>query len=214
MSTGAPTKEPESKAGGGGGGGGAAPQGRVIDETKTWGTGSRKIDLRGPCGNSRVLVGEAMAKQVGMPEAERNAMAEDMMSGDYLHVLETFEKHCGTYATLFYGREIGKTKTWGTGPRKIDLRVYNNFVSVAMEAYEIAKKHKMPEAEREAMCEDMLSGDYLHVLETFEKLWGGYATLFYGVRFMRAHTLPLAHPYLTHSTAGRHQGGEVFPHGR
>ena len=127
MSTGAPTKEPESKAGGGG----AAPQGRVIDETKTWGTGSRKIDLRGPSGNSMVLVGKAMAyaKQVDMPEAERNAMAEDMMSGDYLHVLETFEKH-----------------------------------------------------------------------------WGAYTTLFYGVRFMRAHTFPLAHPYLTHSTAGRHGG--------
>jgi hypothetical protein len=62
----------------------------------------------------------------------------------------------------------------------------------------------MPEAEFKAMTEDMLSGDYLHVLETFEKHWGAYTTLFYGVRFMRAHTLPLAHLYLTHSSAGWH----------
>ncbi len=98
----------------GGGGGGAAPEGRVIDETKTWGTGPRKIDLRSPQGNSMKLVGIAL---------------------------------------------------------------------------QFAKRLQMPEEGREAMCEDMLSGDYLHVLETFEKLWGGYATLFYGVRFMRAHTI-------------------------
>lgn len=102
MSTGAPTKEPKSKEGGGG----AAPgQGRLIDETKTWGSGPRKIDLRGPRGNRMILVGKAMAyaKQVDMPEAERKAMTKDMLCGDYLHVLETFEKHWGAYTTLFYG---------------------------------------------------------------------------------------------------------------
>ena len=79
------------------------------------------------------------------------------------------------------GREIDKTKTWGTGPRKIDLRVYNNCVVVATVASEIAKKHQMPEAEREAMEKDMWTGDFLHVLETFEKHCGTHATLFYGV---------------------------------
>ena len=80
-------------------------EGREIDKTKTWGTGPRKIDLRGPRGNRMILVGKAMAyaKQVDMPEAERKAMTKDMLCGDYLHVLETFEKHWGAYTTLFYG---------------------------------------------------------------------------------------------------------------
>ena len=79
------------------------------------------------------------------------------------------------------GREIDKTKTWGTGPRKFDLRVLNNCAVVATVASQIAKKNKMPEAEREAMEKDMWTGDFLHVLETFEKHCGTHATLFYGV---------------------------------
>lgn len=57
------------------------------------------IDLTGPQGNAFVLMGIARdtAKQM---EMDPKPIIEDMMTGDYEHLLEVFEKHFGTIYTL------------------------------------------------------------------------------------------------------------------
>jgi hypothetical protein len=58
------------------------------------------IDLTGPDGNAFVLLGKArsLAKQLGLPNQE---IEDDMMSGDYEHLLEVFEKYFGSFVTLY-----------------------------------------------------------------------------------------------------------------
>lgn len=57
------------------------------------------IDLTGPQGNAFVLMGIAQdaAKQMGL---DGKAIVDDMMSGEYEHLIEVFEKHFGTVYTL------------------------------------------------------------------------------------------------------------------
>ena len=52
----------------------------------------REIDLTGPDGNVFFLMGTAAqwAKQMGLDDAE---IMRDMMSGDYEHAVEVFDKH-------------------------------------------------------------------------------------------------------------------------
>tara|TARA_R110002051_G_scaffold324640_2_gene422901 strand:+ start:1139 stop:1366 length:228 start_codon:yes stop_codon:yes gene_type:complete len=59
-----------------------------------------EIDLTGPDGNAYVLLGKArsLAKQLGLPNQE---IEDDMMSGDYEHLLEVFDKHFGSFVTLW-----------------------------------------------------------------------------------------------------------------
>jgi len=59
-----------------------------------------EIDLTGPDGNAFVLIGKAgkLAKQLGL---DGKAIRNDMMSGDYEHLLEVFEKHFGSFVTLY-----------------------------------------------------------------------------------------------------------------
>ena len=59
-----------------------------------------EIDLSGPDGNAFVLLGKArsLAKQLGLPNQE---IEDDMMSGDYEHLLEVFDKHFGSFVTLW-----------------------------------------------------------------------------------------------------------------
>ena len=61
------------------------------------------IDLTGPDGNAFVLLGKAksFAKQLGMNGVEAEALINDMMSGDYEHLLELFDKHFGSFVTLY-----------------------------------------------------------------------------------------------------------------
>ena len=61
------------------------------------------IDLTGPEGNAFVLLGKAksFAKQLGMNGVEAEALINDMMSGDYEHLLELFDKHFGSFVTLY-----------------------------------------------------------------------------------------------------------------
>jgi hypothetical protein len=63
-------------------------------------TSGIEIDLTGPEGNAFVLMGMAskFAKQLGLNKDE---IISDMMSGDYEHLLEVFEKHFGNYVTLY-----------------------------------------------------------------------------------------------------------------
>lgn len=58
------------------------------------------IDLNGPDGNSFVLMGHAKryAKQLGK---ESKPIIEEMMSGDYEHLLAVFEREFGDYVTLY-----------------------------------------------------------------------------------------------------------------
>jgi hypothetical protein len=59
-----------------------------------------EIDLTGPDGNAFVLTGKAgnLAKQLGLDKAKIQA---EMMSGDYEHLVATFDKHFGHFVTLY-----------------------------------------------------------------------------------------------------------------
>jgi len=63
-------------------------------------TGPIEIDLTGPDGNAFALMGSAkrFARQLGN---DSNPIIEDMMSGDYEHLLEVFEEHFGSFVTLY-----------------------------------------------------------------------------------------------------------------
>ena len=65
-------------------------------------TGPIVIDLTGPDGNAFVLLGKAkgFAKQLGMNGVEAEALINEMMTGDYEHLLETFDKHFGDFVIL------------------------------------------------------------------------------------------------------------------
>ena len=61
------------------------------------------IDLTGPDGNAFMLLGKAkqLAKQLypkGMGFEKQ--ITEEMMQGDYEHLLEVFDKHFGDYVIL------------------------------------------------------------------------------------------------------------------
>ena len=59
-----------------------------------------EIDLTGPQGNGMWLAGYAgqLAKQLDL---DGKAIREDMLSGDYEHLLEVFEEHFGSFVTLY-----------------------------------------------------------------------------------------------------------------
>ena len=57
------------------------------------------IDLTGPDGNAFALMGYAkgFAKQLGL---DGDAIIKDMMSDDYEHLLQVFDKHFGSFVIL------------------------------------------------------------------------------------------------------------------
>lgn len=57
------------------------------------------IDLTGPDGNAFVLIGTAnrLAKQLGL---DGKAIQKEMMSGNYDHLINVFDKHFGDFVTL------------------------------------------------------------------------------------------------------------------
>jgi hypothetical protein len=59
-----------------------------------------EIDLTGPDGNAFVLLGYAkdFCKQL---ELDYTAISKDMKSGDYEHLLAVFEKHFGSFVTMY-----------------------------------------------------------------------------------------------------------------
>ena len=59
-----------------------------------------EIDITGPNGNAFYLIGTAnnLAKQLGLDKAKIQA---EMMSGDYEHLVNTFDKHFGHFVTLY-----------------------------------------------------------------------------------------------------------------
>ena len=58
------------------------------------------IDLTGPDGNAFVLLGYAnrLSKQMGL---DKHSIQKEMMSGDYEHLVNTFDKHFGHFVTLY-----------------------------------------------------------------------------------------------------------------
>ena len=58
------------------------------------------IDLTGPQGNAFYLLGTAknLAKQLGLNEVE---IMEEMKSGDYDHLVHTFDNYFGSVVTLY-----------------------------------------------------------------------------------------------------------------
>ena len=59
-----------------------------------------EIDLTGPQGNAFYLLGTAskLAKQLGLDNATTQS---EMTSGDYEHLVNTFDKHFGHFVTLY-----------------------------------------------------------------------------------------------------------------
>lgn len=62
-----------------------------------------EIDLSGPQGNAFYLLGTAasFASQIGKSEKEKDAILNDMKSGDYDHLLEVFDEHFGDFFILW-----------------------------------------------------------------------------------------------------------------
>lgn len=63
-------------------------------------TGPVEIDLTGPDGNAFTLIGIAanLAKQLSL---DKKAIQSEMMSGDYEHLVSTFDKYFGEFVTLY-----------------------------------------------------------------------------------------------------------------
>lgn len=61
--------------------------------------GKRCIDIRGPEGNAYAIMGQAqsLAKQL---DRDPKPIIADMMSGDYEHLLEVFDKNFGMVCDL------------------------------------------------------------------------------------------------------------------
>ena len=60
------------------------------------------INLDGPEGNANCLLGTAVgfARDMRMNDSEIKPILEDMKSGDYKHLVSTFDKHFGEYVVL------------------------------------------------------------------------------------------------------------------
>lgn len=67
-------------------------------------TRKRVIDLDGPDGNAYVLLGYArrFAQQLGLDEV---VISAEMRSGDYRHLVKTFDKYFGGIVTLSWSQK-------------------------------------------------------------------------------------------------------------
>ena len=65
-------------------------------------TGPIVVDLTGPDGNAFALIGLAtrLAKQLGIDSHTINVIKTKMMSGDYEHLLQVFDKYFGDFVIL------------------------------------------------------------------------------------------------------------------
>lgn len=60
------------------------------------------IDLTGPEGNAYVLLGyaETLGRNIGLPKQEIEMVKEEMTSGDYENLLNTFDRYFGDFVIL------------------------------------------------------------------------------------------------------------------
>jgi len=70
---------------------------KSIDEMND---GPMEIDLTGPQGNAYALMGLA-AQLAKVYDKDKDAIVADMMSGDYEHLLEVFEREFGEHVILY-----------------------------------------------------------------------------------------------------------------
>jgi len=65
-------------------------------------TGPIVIDLTGPDGNAFVLMGMAkrFGRQLGWDSGKCQDLINEMMEGDYEHLLEVFDREFGTFVIL------------------------------------------------------------------------------------------------------------------
>jgi len=60
------------------------------------------IDLTGPKGNAFYLLAQAdtFAKQLKYSQEQRDQLQDEMKSGDYENLIQTFDKHFGSFVVL------------------------------------------------------------------------------------------------------------------
>jgi hypothetical protein len=65
-------------------------------------TGPIVIDLTGPDGNAFVLMGMAkrFGRQLGWNSGKCQDLVNEMMDGDYEHLLQVFDREFGTFVIL------------------------------------------------------------------------------------------------------------------
>jgi len=65
--------------------------------------GPIEIDLTGPDGNAFVILGLAkrLCKEYGMTKQYEKNMLDEMMSGDYENLLQSFDKRFGSVVTMY-----------------------------------------------------------------------------------------------------------------
>ena len=69
-----------------------------------WQTESKAvIDLNGPDGNAMVLLSYAsrLGRDLGFTREQKEEIHKEMISGDYDHLVETFDKHFGAHVDLY-----------------------------------------------------------------------------------------------------------------
>ncbi len=61
------------------------------------------LDLTGPDGNAYVVLGTVsrLMRQLDFTQAAKDAIINDMMSGDYEHLIQTAEKHFGAFIDFY-----------------------------------------------------------------------------------------------------------------
>jgi len=73
----------------------------MIKDIKELCQAPRTIDLTGPDGNAYVLMENYAKPWAEQLELNWKEIQADMTSGDYEHLLEVFEKHFGSFVTLY-----------------------------------------------------------------------------------------------------------------
>lgn len=60
------------------------------------------IDLTGPDGNAYALMGMAQnfGRQLGWDKGQTQNLINEMMDGDYEHLISVFDKHFGSFVIL------------------------------------------------------------------------------------------------------------------
>ena len=75
----------------------------TIHSAKKLANKKMQIDLTGPDGNAFVLLGIAnrFCKDFKYSTTETRKIKDDMMSGDYEHLLKVFEENFGDYVDMY-----------------------------------------------------------------------------------------------------------------
>lgn len=62
-----------------------------------------EIDLTGPNGNAFFLLGTAskLGRQLGWDKDDIDSLIKRMMAGDYENLVNEFDKHFGSFVTLY-----------------------------------------------------------------------------------------------------------------